>query len=215
MPLVTCPDCGGKVSDAAAACIHCGRPMTSGGNQRANADASPTVSKTRTCPDCGGSDVRKVSIVHEGGTATQRGSIVAVTGSGDVGVASTAGRQSTLLAQRLAPPPQQSKENTLRSLGVGCGTGCLSYLVLGGALGIFASTSGSDDASGGVVFFAVMATLIAWAIADRITRSRAAEYNTTVWPELDAKWRRSLICMSCGHIIDPGAEPTRQRRRSS
>ena len=27
MVLVTCPDCNGKVSDAAPACIHCGRPM--------------------------------------------------------------------------------------------------------------------------------------------------------------------------------------------
>ena len=27
MALVICPDCGGRVSDQAAACIHCGRPM--------------------------------------------------------------------------------------------------------------------------------------------------------------------------------------------
>lgn len=27
MALITCPDCGGAVSDAAPACIHCGRPM--------------------------------------------------------------------------------------------------------------------------------------------------------------------------------------------
>lgn len=27
MALITCPDCGGSVSDAAPACIHCGRPM--------------------------------------------------------------------------------------------------------------------------------------------------------------------------------------------
>ena len=27
MALITCPDCGGSVSDAASACIHCGRPM--------------------------------------------------------------------------------------------------------------------------------------------------------------------------------------------
>lgn len=26
MTLITCPDCGGAVSDAAPACIHCGRP---------------------------------------------------------------------------------------------------------------------------------------------------------------------------------------------
>lgn len=27
MPLITCPDCGNSVSDAAPACIHCGRPL--------------------------------------------------------------------------------------------------------------------------------------------------------------------------------------------
>jgi hypothetical protein len=27
MPLVTCPDCHQPVSDQAAACIHCGRPL--------------------------------------------------------------------------------------------------------------------------------------------------------------------------------------------
>ena len=27
MPLITCPDCGREVSDAASACIGCGRPM--------------------------------------------------------------------------------------------------------------------------------------------------------------------------------------------
>lgn len=27
MPLVFCPDCGKQLSDQAASCIHCGRPM--------------------------------------------------------------------------------------------------------------------------------------------------------------------------------------------
>lgn len=27
MPLITCPDCKKEISDAAPACIHCGRPM--------------------------------------------------------------------------------------------------------------------------------------------------------------------------------------------
>jgi len=30
MALVTCPDCGKQISDAAPACIHCGRPTASG-----------------------------------------------------------------------------------------------------------------------------------------------------------------------------------------
>ena len=27
MPLIACPDCGQNISDQAAACIHCGRPL--------------------------------------------------------------------------------------------------------------------------------------------------------------------------------------------
>lgn len=29
MALIICPDCGGKVSDKAEACIHCGCPLKS------------------------------------------------------------------------------------------------------------------------------------------------------------------------------------------
>ena len=29
MPLIKCPDCEKDVSDSAAACIHCGRPLSS------------------------------------------------------------------------------------------------------------------------------------------------------------------------------------------
>lgn len=41
MPLVLCSDCGSQVSDAAAACVHCGSPI----------GASPTK---RVCPQCKG-----------------------------------------------------------------------------------------------------------------------------------------------------------------
>ena len=34
MALITCPDCGKEVSDAADACIHCGRPMADANRQQ-------------------------------------------------------------------------------------------------------------------------------------------------------------------------------------
>lgn len=37
MPLITCPDCGTQISDAAPACVKCGRPM-----------AAPVVSPTES-----------------------------------------------------------------------------------------------------------------------------------------------------------------------
>jgi TM2 domain-containing membrane protein YozV len=39
MPVIQCPDCGNQVSDAAPACIHCGRPM---GASRAPQDSRST-----------------------------------------------------------------------------------------------------------------------------------------------------------------------------
>lgn len=48
MPLLTCPDCGGAVSDRAAACPHCGRP-----NETAPppSDATPARARPGTRPD--------------------------------------------------------------------------------------------------------------------------------------------------------------------
>lgn len=40
MPLITCPDCGQSVSDAAPACIHCGRPRDRAAPAPAHSDAA-------------------------------------------------------------------------------------------------------------------------------------------------------------------------------
>jgi TM2 domain-containing membrane protein YozV len=50
MPLTTCPDCGGSVSDAAPACIHCGRPSGGGTAER---EPIPAALPLRTPPKCG------------------------------------------------------------------------------------------------------------------------------------------------------------------
>ncbi len=49
MALVKCPDCGGKVSDQAPACPHCGRPMKATTPARA---ASPNRQGLTKCPKC-------------------------------------------------------------------------------------------------------------------------------------------------------------------
>ena len=48
MPLVTCPDCQKQVSDAAPACIYCGRPNPAAGATHTSALAP----RTQTCPSC-------------------------------------------------------------------------------------------------------------------------------------------------------------------
>lgn len=48
MALRVCPDCGGKVSDAAPACPHCGRP-----NAPPKQASSPQSQGQAKCPSCG------------------------------------------------------------------------------------------------------------------------------------------------------------------
>jgi len=54
MAVITCPDCGGSVSDAAPACIHCGRPMAAAATSpppfATPAYASPAYSAPAAAP---------------------------------------------------------------------------------------------------------------------------------------------------------------------
>ncbi|QDZ29058.1 zinc-ribbon domain-containing protein [Noviherbaspirillum sp. UKPF54] len=64
MPLIKCPDCGNSISDAAPACIHCGRPMK-------ETAAPPKLNAALTigpCPKCGSTDVldNLAKVVKEG-----------------------------------------------------------------------------------------------------------------------------------------------------
>jgi len=50
MPVISCPDCNGKVSDSAPACPHCGRAMSPQGSQAAEASPVPSTSQQRPSP---------------------------------------------------------------------------------------------------------------------------------------------------------------------
>ena len=45
MPLVTCPDCGKEISDQAASCNGCGRPMTAGVSEKFSPGSAESVKK--------------------------------------------------------------------------------------------------------------------------------------------------------------------------
>src|SRR5215218_8455153 len=95
MPLVTCPDCGNRISDSAPACIHCGRPAAAGfapapldpaavvvapgpaadvfvPQPGATQPATAAVENRRElrCPACGSGDVRRLSVIHADGLST-------------------------------------------------------------------------------------------------------------------------------------------------
>jgi len=53
MTLTKCPDCGTEISDAAAACVKCGRPMS-------HPDSSIRINRSGAwCPNCGNRDSYK------------------------------------------------------------------------------------------------------------------------------------------------------------
>lgn len=69
MALLTCPDCGGKVSDIAPACPHCGRPM----GIEAGKPGSPAPAEAGTkCPSCGKTVTPVVTSVGGGSCSVGR-----------------------------------------------------------------------------------------------------------------------------------------------
>jgi DNA-directed RNA polymerase subunit RPC12/RpoP len=65
MPLIDCPDCAKKISDAAPSCIHCGRPM----KDHAAAQKLSAALTLAPCPKCGSTNVKDklAEVVQEGG----------------------------------------------------------------------------------------------------------------------------------------------------
>lgn len=51
MPLIRCADCGHEISDAAPACIYCGRPADVAGSKRGPSSIDADLSRTRGEPD--------------------------------------------------------------------------------------------------------------------------------------------------------------------
>lgn len=69
MPLITCPDCGKSISDAAPACIHCGRPSSTSVRNRDD-DATP-VPQSRQ-PETNGQGRRPASTAPRSAPAKAR-----------------------------------------------------------------------------------------------------------------------------------------------
>jgi hypothetical protein len=86
MPLVTCPDSEKQISDAAPACIYCGRPFPQVGRVEppvARSSRVPGRALLR-CPQCGSDDVRRLSVVYASGFSSLESSSALVgVGMGD------------------------------------------------------------------------------------------------------------------------------------
>jgi DNA-directed RNA polymerase subunit RPC12/RpoP len=182
--LIQCRDCEARISDAAAQCIHCGRPMagvvtTSESKPPASYEA-PAKSTIR-CPECGASDFRKLSVIYEDGvsvveTATS-GVGISLSGSVGLGRAKTTGTHRTLLAERAAPPDKMPL------------SGWTGLVVLVGFMFV---------ASGQAIGFGLLLGLpaLGWLFYARY-------YNTKIWSPLYTEWQRRYMCDRCGSVFMP------------
>ena len=196
MPLVTCPDCGKQVSDAAPSCIHCGRPFTHTPKPESLPSSPGGQGSHLRCLHCGSDDLRSLSVVYGSGLSTNQSSGrftgVGIGEDGDivfagVGMAAS-GIQQTALARAAAPPEPQTISWIAPGF-VGGVTALLVVLLGGWRLGSVAA--------------AVLALSVGVIVAKLVHRKHyraAKEYNDNVYRPRKTVWDQSAMCLRCGTI---------------
>jgi hypothetical protein len=201
MPLMDCPDCNKQHSDAAPACIHCGRP-----NALALAPAAsrPALVVPVTpgpppgglaCPRCATPDVRKLPLIYREGLSsvdTRTHGVGVGGGGGAVGGARTQGVSQTVLSQGAAPPAQKET-----------GGATFGALVIAG---VFAMFLGQVHAVLGWLAFAGGFLLLYKFMVGPLNLWNAVEF-----PKLYRRWENTFLCTRCGerfvHELQPVPVP--------
>lgn len=209
MPLIACPECGKQISNAAAQCIGCGHPMTTvatvAGPRYTPAVTSGGIDKLRReqataagviCPNCGGENTAKLSLVHAEGTSRLSGSTsstgIGVAG-GHMGLGITSGSvnaiQQSQLSKALAPPTEKS------TIGVKIGAAIVSWFLLIVGLNVWVPVfPGALDW--------LVSSVAAIGIGAAMPEGDAGRWNREEYPKLKRKWERSLLCRRCGSIFE-------------
>jgi hypothetical protein len=189
MALIECPDCGKQISDAAATCIHCGRPKDSSARKpfsepiRSLPDAT-SLPHRLACPKCGSEQTVNVSLLQMRDTASVAlGSVGAGYGrmGGSVNASVTQGQIQSNLAASLAPP--QRRTQNFRVAG---------FLLFGAAI-----LMGSTDS--GAVGLVAIAGVIFYVIKQGMDINR---YNQTEYLEAYEQWERKYLCQRCGNVFN-------------
>lgn len=209
MGLITCPDCGKEISDAAPACIQCGRPMQ-GLPQRITApqrrDMAEHVEKVPespglgSCAHCGSTDVKLCSYVYSAGLSLSSSSTemvgIGIGGSGALGLglasASRDGMSQTHLSMVAEPPPTALVIPMRYWRTVGCGL-ILPFLV------------GVITTNGPMFAFACVIGVPVGLILDTAKNNESKRKNAEMeafWQQRREEWEDSVICMRCGKKTD-------------
>lgn len=197
MPLLNCPDCGQYISDAAPACIHCGRPMITRPGAPVTPRAPEAGRSSPTCQKCGSTALRALSVLYASSTgkATAKTTAVGVGGDGlVVADASTTTSTATGLTNRVAPPQPKTVDSSFSI------PGCLVQLLGFGTC--FGMAQGEDGAGMGMFLFLV-ASVVGFGISHAVNsanREEAERWNRVDLPRLRKEWNESVMCLTCNHI---------------
>ncbi|HEX8831235.1 MAG TPA: hypothetical protein VF705_08730, partial [Longimicrobium sp.] len=190
-------DCNKPHSDAAPACIHCGRP-----NAVAPAIATPRPALVvpvtpgpppggLACPKCATPDVRKLPLIYREGLSsvdTRTHGVGVGAGGVAVGGARTQGMSQTVLSQGASPPVQKDT-----------GGATVATLVIAGVLGLL---FGQTHALLGWVAFAGGAFLLYRFLVGPLNLWNAVEF-----PKLYRRWENTFLCTRCGERFVHELEP--------
>jgi hypothetical protein len=151
------------------------------------------------CPNCGGTDLKKVSLIYEEGSSRIKAkSRLRGLSLGDdgpsvfAGTAATNGINQTLLSERLRPPQKWSYVKLLLWTGL---VAIVSLVVCVHMVMSSSSAVSSVPFVMGVVvgLAAFVATLIGiW------------RHNQSVYPRQFAEWEKSFLCQRCGELSSRG-----------
>ena len=157
------------------------------------------------CPQCQSENVQNIRLVYESGTATLSGSAR----TGGVGytpgvgttystaVTGLSGKQSSLTAQRHAPPAQK-KLGCLWWLGiVVCATFTLQLL---GGLRLLTAIRNVESALVALLFISVGGLALVGLVALIRHRRRVNHFNRDLWPTLYEDWTQKWLCHRCGYF---------------
>lgn len=189
MALIECKDCGNKISDSAAACIHCGRPNDPLASSKRFSEPIRSIPERQgvhslACPKCGSEQTVNASLLQMRETASVAlGSVGAGYGrmmGGSVNASVTQGQIQSNLAASLAPPQRRSQ----------------NFRLAGFLLFIAAVLMGSSDSA--VVGIIALGGVLFYVIKQQISIN---QWNQTEYLEQYEQWERKYLCQRCGNIF--------------
>ena len=201
IPLIQCPACDASISSQATACPHCGQPLLVADNttplELALRDSEPlsqspaTRSEYRspmqaamTCPQCGSDSSVTFEMAHASGSST--GNLGGLTYSPGIGLGGFGGKTShqTQLAVRTAPPRRPVSS-------------VIAVVVIGGIIFLFLLLFAVATAEASVVIACIV--VIAAVTGSSYFLNMNFKKDLQRYEQNVERWRRSVICMRCGH----------------